>query len=88
MVVTSVAELNYFSSVPAPGKKNFAPASAPPIKTRLRPAPLQKTDFDTKHLKNLTFAIKKLQKTYILSQKRKTCTQIYLLSLSLILTCR
>ena len=37
---------------------------------------------------NLLTITKKLQKTYILSQKRKTCTQIYLLSLSLILTCR
>ena len=51
LALTSVAEPSHFSSAPAPDI--FSSAPAPPIKARLRPAPALKTDFDTKHLKNL-----------------------------------
>ena len=66
----SVAELRHISSAPAPDiffrlrlqiKKISAPAS--PIKARHRPAPDPKTDFDTKHLKNLNFNVKKSELT-------------------------
>ena len=41
------------------GSRNFLSAPAPPKKARLRPAPVPKNRFFTKHLKNLSFNNKK-----------------------------
>ena len=66
----SVAEPSHFSSAPAP-----------PIKARLRPAPVPKTGFYTKRLKNINFNLKKVQKTKFCPKNGKKLAKKDLLSL-------
>ena len=53
-------------------------ARAPPIKSRLRP---QKTDFDTKHMKNRNFNFKKALKTLDFVPKTEKTLEFFFLSL-------
>ena len=70
IIYISVAEPSHFSSAPAPDIFFSAPAPGKKYRLRLQPKKLssdrlrlQKTDYDTKHLKKLNFINKKVSIT-------------------------